>query len=174
VISESGRDALKFVSRISSQDKSQSSSQVVLALLYNRTSKERRQGSPPTSNNLSLYTLCLSPSNHSLCSDVPSKYSLMILHTTNTTLYQHNHTTSPDVAIPQTTSLTRHIIPPPSHNVPTPFPRLSASPPVRNTNSFCTFDTIPEYHPYPSLVTRAVTGEESRSIGLSAIAFHVS
>jgi len=68
------------------QDKSQSWVKVVLALLYKRTSKERRKGNPPTPNNLALYTLRQPPSNHSSCSDVPSKYPTLILHTTNTTL----------------------------------------------------------------------------------------
>jgi len=58
----------------------------VLALLYKRTSKERRKGNPPIANNLSLYTLHLPSSNHPSCSEVPSKYATMILHTTNTTL----------------------------------------------------------------------------------------
>jgi len=77
---------LKFVSRGSRQNKNRSWFKVVLALLYKRTSKERRNGNPPTPNNLSLYTLRLPPSNHSPCSDVPSEYPTMIFHTTNTTL----------------------------------------------------------------------------------------
>jgi len=160
VISESGQDASKFVSRKSRQDKSQRCFNVVLALLYTRMSKERRKGNLPTSNNLSWYILDLPPSNHSLCSDEPSECFLMILHTTNTTPYEHNHATSPDVAIPQTTSSSYQSRPPQSHKVLTPFLHRSASLAYRNTNLFHTFDTTPEYHPYPSLVSRAVTDGE--------------
>jgi len=56
-----------FVSKASRQDQSQSCFKVVLALLYKRTSKERRKGHPPTQNNLSVYTLHPPPSNHSSC-----------------------------------------------------------------------------------------------------------
>jgi len=90
-----------FVSRDSSQDKSRSWFKVVLALLYKRTSKERRKGNPPTPTTLSLYTVCLPPSNHSPCSDVPSEPHPMILHTINIISYQYNHATSSDVATPQ-------------------------------------------------------------------------
>jgi len=58
----------------------------VLALLYKRTSKERRKGNPPTPDTLSLYTFRLPPSNHSPCFDVPSDYPTLILYTTITTL----------------------------------------------------------------------------------------
>ena len=61
-------------------------------LLFKRTSKERRKGNPPSSNNLSVYTLHQSPSNHSSCSDISSEYPTMILHTTSTTI---NNTTTP-------------------------------------------------------------------------------
>ena len=74
-------------------------------LLYKRTSKERRKGNPPTLSTLSLYTIHLPPSNHPSCSDVPSESHTMILHTTPLFLYRNNHATSPDVATPQTTSL---------------------------------------------------------------------
>ena len=81
--------------------------EIVLALLYKRTSKERRKGNPPTPNNLSLNTLHLPPSNHSSCSDVPSEYPTMILHTNNTTL---NNTTTPHHPTSQ------HLKPLPYHN----------------------------------------------------------
>jgi len=61
-------------------------------LLYKRTSKERRKGNPPTPNNLSVYRLHQSPSNHSSCSDISSEYPTMILHTTSTTF---NNSTTP-------------------------------------------------------------------------------
>ena len=81
---------------------------MVLALLYKRTSKERRTGNPPTLNNLSLYTLHLPPSNHSLCLDIPSEYSTMILHTTNMSLI---NTTTPHLLTSQ------HLRPFPYHNI---------------------------------------------------------
>jgi len=76
----------------SGHDESQRCFKVMLALLYKRTSKERRKGNPPTPISLSLYTLRLPPSNHPLCSDVPSEYPTMIWHTTNPTLI---NTTTP-------------------------------------------------------------------------------
>ena len=97
----------KFVSRESRQGKNPSWFKVILTLLYKRTSKERRKGTSPTPNNLSLYTLHLPPSNCSSCSDVPSKYPTMILHTTNTTLF---NMTTPQHPILQ------HLRPLPYHN----------------------------------------------------------
>jgi len=58
-------------------------------------------------NYLSLYTLCLPPSNHSSCSDVPCEYPNVILHTINTALI---HTTTAQ----HLTS--RHLKPLPYHN----------------------------------------------------------
>jgi len=100
---------------------------VVLALLYKRMSKERRKGNPPTPTTLSLYTICSPPPNHSSCSNIPSESHPMILHTTNKTSYQHNQAISPDVATPQTTSLSWQIIPPPSHCFLRVFQRLHLS-----------------------------------------------
>jgi len=56
-------------------------------VLYKKMSKERRKGNPPTPNILSLCTICLPRSNHSSCSDVPSKSFPMILHTISATLF---------------------------------------------------------------------------------------
>ena len=86
MISESGQDASQIESRESGQNTNQGLVKVVLALLYKRTSKERREKKSSNHNNLSLYTLCLPPSNHSPYSNVLSEYPTMILHTTNTTL----------------------------------------------------------------------------------------
>jgi len=119
---------------------------VVLALLYKRTSKERTKGNPPTPNNLAVYTLCPPTSNHSSCFDVPLDYPPIILHIHDSTPYQHIHTTSSNVTTPQTTSLSYQIIPPPSFNISTLCPRQSTSPPLRDTNSFCTPNPIPKYH----------------------------
>ena len=47
--------------------------------------REKKRKSSNTYN-LSLYTLCLPLSNHSSCSDVPSKYPTMTLHTTYITV----------------------------------------------------------------------------------------
>jgi len=66
---------------------------------------------------LSLYTIRLPPSNHSSCSDVPSKSHPIILHTTKITPYQYNHATSSDVTTPQTTSWSHRIITPPSCHI---------------------------------------------------------
>jgi len=140
VIWYSGQGGSKFVLRESRQNKDQSCCKVVLALLYKRTSKERRKENHPTPYNLTLYTLCLPDWNHSTSSDVPSKYPLMLLHTTNTTPYQQHHTTSSDITTPQTTSLSYHITPP-------PCPHLSTSLPFHNTNSFHTPNHIRRYHP---------------------------
>ena len=101
------RCSSKFVLRELKKDKSQSYSNVVLALLSKRTSKERRKGNPPTPDNLSLYTLCLPPSNHSSCSDVPSEYPTLIVDTTNTT---HIDTITPHPPTSQ------HLRPLPYHN----------------------------------------------------------
>jgi len=146
----------KFVLGKSGQDTNRRCFKVSLDSLYKRTSKVRRNRNPPIPNNLSSYTLCLPPSNLSSCSDVPSEYSLMIVHNINTTPYLHNHATSPNVAAPHTTSSFSQIRPPPSQNLLTPFPSLSTSPPFHNTKSFHISDTIPRYHSYPSLATRAV------------------
>ena len=100
----------KFVSREWRQDKGQSWFIVVLALLYKRTSKERRKGNPPTPNYLSLNTLRLPPSNHSSCSDVASEYPTMILHTTTTTATTLINTTTPHHLTSQ------HLKPLPYHN----------------------------------------------------------
>ena len=86
VICQLERDASKFLSRESRQDKNQGWIKVILALLYKRTSKERWNKNPPTPNNLSLYTLHLPPSKHSPCSNVTFEYPTMILHTIITTL----------------------------------------------------------------------------------------
>jgi len=102
-----GKVLSKFILRESRQEKGQSWFKVVLALLYKRTSKERRKGNPPTPKNLSLYTLRLPPSNHSSCSDVPSKYATMIRHTSTTTLF---NTTTPHHPMSQ------HLKPLPYHN----------------------------------------------------------
>jgi len=74
---------------------------VVLALLYNRTSKERRKGNLPMPTTRSVYTVRLPPSIHSPCSDVPSEPHPMIVHTINITPDQFNHAISSDVATPQ-------------------------------------------------------------------------
>jgi len=76
----------KFVSRELTQNTSQSWFNIVSALLYKRLCNERRNGNPPTPNNLSLSTLYVPPSNHSSCSDVPSEYPIIISHTIITTL----------------------------------------------------------------------------------------
>jgi hypothetical protein len=48
----------KFVSRKQDKNKSHDIFQsCTIALLYKRTSKERRKGNPPTPNHLSLYTV---------------------------------------------------------------------------------------------------------------------
>jgi len=55
-------------------------------LVYKTTSKERRIEHPPTSSQpLFIFNLSAT-SNHSSCSDIPSKFLPTILHTTNTTL----------------------------------------------------------------------------------------
>jgi hypothetical protein len=85
-----------------------------LALVYTRTSKERRKGNPATPTTLSLYTIRLPPSNYSSCSDVPSKSHSMFLNAISSTSYPYNHTISSDFTTPQSTSLSEQIIPPPS------------------------------------------------------------
>jgi len=57
-----------------------------IALLYKGMSTERRKGDPPILNKLGLYTVGLPPSYHCSYSNVPSKSSFTILHTTITTL----------------------------------------------------------------------------------------
>jgi len=111
-------------------------SKSAVALLYKRTSKERKKDNPPTANNLSLYTVHLLPSNHSPCSDVPSKSFAMIFHTVNLIPYQQNHATSTDVATPGTTIFSLQIIPPPPHHILLLFPHLSTSPAFSKTNPF--------------------------------------
>jgi len=118
----------------------------MLALLYKRTSKERGKGNSPTPNNLSLYTLCLPPSNH------PSFMLWCTIRISNhdpthhqNSSYQYNHTTSSNVTTPQPTSLSKEIIPPPCRNILMPFPHPSTSWSFRNTNSFRPPDTIPRY-----------------------------
>jgi hypothetical protein len=81
-------------------------------------SKERRKGNPLTPTTLSLYTIHLSHSNHSSCSDVPSKSHPIIIHTTAITPDQHNHATSREVAPPQLRSFWYQISPPKSHHIP--------------------------------------------------------
>jgi hypothetical protein len=56
-------------------------------LCYTRERVKREEEcNPPALTTFSLYTISLPPSNHSLCSNVPSKFYLIILHTLNTTL----------------------------------------------------------------------------------------
>jgi len=97
--------------------KVQSVSESWLALLYKRTSKERRKENHPMPPTLSLYTTCLPPFNHSSSSDVLSESHPTILHTTTVTPYQYNLATSSDITTPQTTFLWYQIIPPPSHRI---------------------------------------------------------
>jgi len=59
--------------------------------------------------------------------------------------YQHNQATSSDVATPRQTSLSKYIIPPPFHNIPTILHRPSTSVPFHTTNSFRRPDTILKY-----------------------------
>jgi len=81
-----------------------------LALLYKRSSKERRKRYPPMPTTLSLYTIHRPPLNHLPCSDVPAQSHPWIIHTISIIPYQFNHTTSPDVTIPLPTSLSYYII----------------------------------------------------------------
>lgn len=57
-----------------------------MAVLYKRTSKERRKQNHPTQNNLLLLTIYVLSSNLSSSSDVISEFFAIILHTTNITL----------------------------------------------------------------------------------------
>jgi len=97
---------------------SQSWVKAILALLYKRTSKDRRKGKPPTPNNLSLYTLHLLPSNHSSCSDVSSESPTTILHTTSTTVISttmpHHPTSQHLRPLTYQNTLSHHIPPTPS------------------------------------------------------------
>jgi len=135
----------KFVSRESRYDKGQSWFRAVLALLYKRTSKEKRKGHPPTPNNLSLYTIHLPPSIHSSCSNVPSEYPTMILHTTTTTLMD---TTTPYHRTSQ------HLKPLPYHNKLYCHPLTTSSCHSRVSHRLCLSITlIPSIRPIQFLCT---------------------
>ena len=57
-----------------------------IAMLYKRTSEERRKGNPSIPNNFSLYTYHLLLSNYVPWFNVQSESSRIILHTTNWSL----------------------------------------------------------------------------------------
>jgi hypothetical protein len=72
----------KCISWDKNRDKSQECfSKSYYCLRYKRPSKETRKGNPPTPTSSFYIQFRLSHSNHSLCSDVPSESSSMILHT---------------------------------------------------------------------------------------------
>jgi len=64
---------------------------------------KRSKGNYPIPTTLSLYTIRVAPSNHFLCSKVPSTFHWMILHTTIIIPYWFKYTTLSDVATPQIT-----------------------------------------------------------------------
>ena len=111
---------MNFVSRESRQGNNQAWVKVVLALLYKRTSNERRKENPPRPNNRSLYTLRQPPSNHPPCSNVSSEYSTMILDTISTTLIDSttpHHPTSQHLRpLPYYNKFYYHLSATPSHN----------------------------------------------------------
>ena len=90
-----------FVSRKSRQDRSRSCFKVITCFAIQENEQREKKGNPPAPRTLGWNTVRLPPSNHSSCSDVPSKPHPMILHTINITPYQYNHATSSDVATPQ-------------------------------------------------------------------------
>lgn len=76
------------------------------ALLYQRTSQERRNGNPRTPNNLYSYRVYNPPLNHDSCFDVRSESSLMVIHTITIT---HVYSTMPYH------SMLQHLKPLPCH-----------------------------------------------------------
>jgi hypothetical protein len=78
-----------------------------IALLYQKTSKERSKGHPPTPTNLAIYSIHLAPSCDLSWVDVPSKSNIMISCTANT---HHISTTMPHRLTSQ------HLRPLPSHS----------------------------------------------------------
>jgi hypothetical protein len=108
--------------------------------------KERRKGNPSTPTTLSLYTIPLPPSNHSPCSDVPSKSHPMILHTINTfliiTTTPHHPTSQHLRPLPYHTKLYRHHLAASSAS-----PHVSAF--LLHNSFHTTWETpslIPKYH----------------------------
>jgi hypothetical protein len=100
------------------QPKSQKLFQSRNLLCYKREQvKKQEKENHPTPPTLFIYSSSLPLLNHSSCSDVPSESHPMILHTSTITPDQFNDVTLPDVATPQTTSISSQIIPPPSHYI---------------------------------------------------------
>lgn len=59
---------------------------------------------------LCIFTIYLPPSNQSSCSDVPSESHPTLLYVTSIHHHYFNHHTSPDVATPQTISISQYVI----------------------------------------------------------------
>jgi len=118
-------------------------------------------------NNLPLYTVCLSPLNHSSRFDVPSDSFTIILHTTPQFLIiktmSHHPTLQHLRTLPYHKNLYRHHCTTFLH-CPPPSPKVSTFP---NPSSFCTPEPIPKYHPILSLVTPAMTILDDRICKLS-------
>jgi len=117
----------QFVSRESSQDMSRSCFKVLSCFaIHENKSREMEWKSSTTKQPLSIsnWSITLGSSSYY---DIPSESLAMIIHTINLIPYEQNHATSSDVTTPQTTSLWKHNILPPLHDLPHISQRLRLS-----------------------------------------------